>query len=936
MSWERTKNRLSEYEQQKKASIYYRHDYDVSTLQSELEDKLRKLSQLNCTILFVIDELDKMEYEDVTNVIKSLKTLFNQASALFILISGEEFYRKLVNNSNQRLTEYTLFPQKIFIQRPNFSHIHEFIDKVLVESNFKDLENKDQFKKQREDYHKFKNYACYASKADYFDLYSLLRDYIIFDKDDLRLKFVLDKKLETVANLQIALEAIYLRKKLEKQSDWYKNDLLLDKMYDLITRLVERKADTTYLRIEAEPEFKLIFLNKTLQEVKDIEDKVDIKETKEGNTHENKRKQFTEMQKEAITDFINYLVRLKFLSIDGDRYRIGGILEDVPSNIKTLTKEENEFLDQYKRFRYLVIVYANLYNKYCGKPGQMRVYSYNNFNENRDLILDELVGIIHSVPTVLLSNKVTLNEIYDGLTEDIPKWYGKEKLEDNTRMLNDGCDAMFLDFIGLIESIVISRSRQVNVSKLSSLAELEKKVGVQFPADLIRESLPIDFLFMESSPDKRETRQLLLVQNPHKMIEKQIEHVKDEQDHFFALILTLNYVIPNEQIENPERQLISSEPTSNKNIWLKRLATNEIPTPNSLAEVTDVVLSWVYGTEEMEDKGVADWIAEGNRAAEVNDYQKALSKYDRALEIDSKSVQALYHKGLVYFKQGDQFSAIECYDKALEVDSTYVDALHGKGLVLYSSKKYEEALEVVDKGINIDRLEYKIWYLKGLILFTLGQYNNALEAIEQALAINPQQQQAWYYKGLALCNLTKYDDAIKSFNKVLEINPRDSEALCNIGLSLNKLQNYTEAIRSFDEALRVSPKYGEAFYGRAISNAKMNKLRNAVADLEKAIEIGKVDDRDFYRIKAKEDRLRDIKGILDRANGVQALSKSSQAYQMFSEGKSPMDAAIALDMREPEVTQLYKESWTLKSSMILIQYIWKQKEILDLLLNYTS
>ena len=202
--------------------------------------------------------------------------------------------------------------------------------------------------------------------------------------------------------------------------------------------------------------------------------------------------------------------------------------------------------------------------------------------------------------------------------------------------------------------------------------------------------------------------------------------------------------------------------------------------------------------------------------------------------------------------------------------------------------------------------------LKGLILFTLGQYNNALEAIEQALAINPQQQQAWYYKGLALCNLTKYDDAIKSFNKVLEINPRDSEALCNIGLSLNKLQNYTEAIRSFDEALRVSPKYGEAFYGRAISNAKMNKLRNAVADLEKAIEIGKVDDRDFYRIKAKEDRLRDIKGILDRANGVQALSKSSQAYQMFSEGKSPMDAAIALDMREPEVTQLYKESWTLK------------------------
>lgn len=69
-----------------------------------------------------------------------------------------------------------------------------------------------------------------------------------------------------------------------------------------------------------------------------------------------------------------------------------------------------------------------------------------------------------------------------------------------------------------------------------------------------------------------------------------------------------------------------------------------------------------------------------------------------------------------------------------------------------------------------------------------------------------------------------------------------------------------------------------------------------------------------YRQIAKEARvsLRDIKGILDKENGEHSLSKSSEAYQMFSEGKSPMEVAIALNMRESEVTQLYKESWTLK------------------------
>jgi hypothetical protein len=69
-----------------------------------------------------------------------------------------------------------------------------------------------------------------------------------------------------------------------------------------------------------------------------------------------------------------------------------------------------------------------------------------------------------------------------------------------------------------------------------------------------------------------------------------------------------------------------------------------------------------------------------------------------------------------------------------------------------------------------------------------------------------------------------------------------------------------------------------------------------------------------YREIAKQARvlLRDIKHILDKTNGVQSLSKSSQAYRMFSEGKSPMEIAIALDMREAEVTPLYKESWILK------------------------
>jgi hypothetical protein len=41
------------------------------------------------------------------------------------------------------------------------------------------------------------------------------------------------------------------------------------------------------------------------------------------------------------------------------------------------------------------------------------------------------------------------------------------------------------------------------------------------------------------------------------------------------------------------------------------------------------------------------------------------------------------------------------------------------------------------------------------------------------------------------------------------------------------------------------------------------------------------------------------------------VSQSTQAYKLFSEGKSPIQVAVVLNMREPEVAKLYVEYWKL-------------------------
>src|SRR5215218_3390895 len=49
----------------------------------------------------------------------------------------------------------------------------------------------------------------------------------------------------------------------------------------------------------------------------------------------------------------------------------------------------------------------------------------------------------------------------------------------------------------------------------------------------------------------------------------------------------------------------------------------------------------------------------------------------------------------------------------------------------------------------------------------------------------------------------------------------------------------------------------------------------------------------------------------------QQLALSAQAYKLFSDRKTPLEVAIALNLRESEATKFYKEYWKLKRLHIL-------------------
>lgn len=64
--------------------------------------------------------------------------------------------------------------------------------------------------------------------------------------------------------------------------------------------------------------------------------------------------------------------------------------------------------------------------------------------------------------------------------------------------------------------------------------------------------------------------------------------------------------------------------------------------------------------------------------------------------------------------------------------------------------------------------------------------------------------------------------------------------------------------------------------------------------------------REIQKIVRKSPR--DISVILNKVEpGRSSLSTPAQAYRLFSEGKTPEQVAIILNIRQPETTQFYLE-----------------------------
>ncbi|MDA3862427.1 MAG: tetratricopeptide repeat protein [Deltaproteobacteria bacterium] len=175
--------------------------------------------------------------------------------------------------------------------------------------------------------------------------------------------------------------------------------------------------------------------------------------------------------------------------------------------------------------------------------------------------------------------------------------------------------------------------------------------------------------------------------------------------------------------------------------------------------------------------------------------------------------------GQYLYKQKQYQKAISRFDKALQANTKQDKVLLWRAMTYLALKKYSKAEEDLMALISEGYENEKIYYLFGMVVLKQQKYMWAMRSFKRCLFFNQNNQRARFYLAYTLMKIEEYENSRKLLEKILESSQTDKEiqkkarllfALCNYRLKkLSQARkqlfslNQTQKTRSLDKMLNL-------------------------------------------------------------------------------------------------------------------------------------
>lgn len=254
------------------------------------------------------------------------------------------------------------------------------------------------------------------------------------------------------------------------------------------------------------------------------------------------------------------------------------------------------------------------------------------------------------------------------------------------------------------------------------------------------------------------------------------------------------------------------------------------------------------------------------------DVASALRFADRVAESDVKDPQTLIQIAGIYAAAGQPERALTLYDRAIELQPANGDVHMAKGLLLMRLNKFDEAEQALEKAVQQSKDSAIGYYHLGRMHAEGKRYDRAEANLQRAIALVPSYEPAYLAliglyeaqqdraKAVALCRKylddvnphskdvrqqlirlligeKAYQEAQAELNKILAEDADDLDARLRLGLLYGEMKNYPKAIEELKQILASRPAELKVRDYLGLLYEEVKEHDNAIKAYERNIEL---------------------------------------------------------------------------------------------------
>ncbi len=378
----------------------------------------------------------------------------------------------------------------------------------------------------------------------------------------------------------------------------------------------------------------------------------------------------------------------------------------------------------------------------------------------------------------------------------------------------DGSEETQIFADGLVDDVLtqLSRVPGLRVSSRGDSYSLAPNTASKDVRDRLRVEMYLEGSVEMNENEMRVTVQLINTEDGFHVLARRFD--KPREDFFQLRDEITSLTVANVRVALPAGRDVSSlhvaEDPSLDAYVLYRQGVAASREPSSMDSIASA-LGWFDAALAVDP----DYAAA--HAAKCAVYVKAYSEMDDASFIDKAEASCATALGLnpnleivhaslgeLYFSTGRHSDAAAAYQRALEIEPPSVDALRGLGLTYQRMKRLDDAEASLRMAVDIHPGSAAAYNSFGVFLFQTGRYEDAAIQYEYAVALTPDDPS--YRANLASAYMLQgnFASAATNFQKAIDIRPTKT-TYSNLGLMHYYVGDFDAAIESHMKAVELAP-----------------------------------------------------------------------------------------------------------------------------------